>query len=520
MARSGDRDTGRRRSTEMRRLLGVLRDEAPTADAGPQPGHGVASRGSSRSAVGCRPRVDRRPARPLRARRGVPSTALVQEALTNSSSTPARSPGRRRAALGDGADELVVRDDGAARAGRRCRAATAWSACASGRDARRLARRPARARWRLRCPPRLPRHAGVSARVFLVDDQELVRAGFRCWSGAGTSKSWARPRTGEGLEALAVHVRDVVLMDVRMPGLDGIAGDRGWIAASGDGPRRGSSCSPRSTSTSTCSPRCAPARAASCSRTPAGGALGGDPRGAGGEPSSRRAPPAACSSTSPARCPRDRDDPRLEALTPREREVLLAVARGLSNAEIAGELFMSEATVKTHVGRLLAKLEQRDRVQLVVFAYENGLVKTNKPQVVLGSRPSGRMERGRPRGTTMRGMTALPPHRHTAPLPARPARRLRLGQYAASLGDRLRRRRARLPGPRRHRRARAAPSRTRRRSTRPACSRASVLLARRHRRARASSGPWGLRLPRWLRRSRPALARLGVRDGATRSPAT
>ncbi len=103
---------------------------------------------------------------------------------------------------------------------------------------------------------------------------------------------------------------------------------------------------------------------------------GGAGAGAGAE--ARRPAPRAGSPRSTAGV-RPTSDPLLEDLTPREAEMLGAMAEGLSNAEIAHRYFLSEATVKTHVRRILTKLHLRDRVQAVVYAYETGLVVPSNP---------------------------------------------------------------------------------------------------------------------------------------------
>ena len=223
----------------------------------------------------------------------------------------------------------------------------------------------------------------MSARIFLVDDQALVRAGFRMLIEAQPDMEVVgEAEDGRAaLEALAVTHADLVLMDVRMPRLDGVETTRRLLAdAPADRPlpkvvvlttfdldeyvfaaiRAGASGFLLKDSR--------PEELLGAVRT----VLRGDAVVA---PSATRRLLEHVADALPVD---GGDDPRLERLTAREREVLLEVARGRSNAEIGTDLFMAEATVKTHVGRLLAKLDQRDRVQLAVFAYEAGLVRAGR----------------------------------------------------------------------------------------------------------------------------------------------
>jgi DNA-binding NarL/FixJ family response regulator len=163
--------------------------------------------------------------------------------------------------------------------------------------------------------------------VVVVDDEQLVRSGFAALL-ASDPEITVVGTAGDGDAALAVIRRerpDVVLMDIRMPGRDGVSATAVITAAQGE---------------SVLAPALVRRLIATYVKTPA-------------------------TASKPA---------WLDSLTPREIEVLVAVGRGLSNAEIGAALYMSAATAKTHVGRLLTKLDARDRTHLVIAAYEAGLM--------------------------------------------------------------------------------------------------------------------------------------------------
>ncbi len=217
-------------------------------------------------------------------------------------------------------------------------------------------------------------------RLFLVDDQQLVRAGFRMLLDSQPDLEVVG-EAGDGREAverLAATRADVVLMDVRMPVLDGVEATRVLVERGGG--ERVIVLTTFDLDEYALTALRAGASAFLLKDTPPADLLSAVRAVHAGDavvaPSTTRRLLDHFIDSAPApRAPADAEDRRLELLTEREREVLVLVANGFSNTEIAEELVVAETTVKTHVGRLLAKTGSRDRVQLVVLAYESGLVR-------------------------------------------------------------------------------------------------------------------------------------------------
>ena len=218
----------------------------------------------------------------------------------------------------------------------------------------------------------------MTIRVIVCDDQALVRAGFLKLLEAADDLAVVG-EAADGLEAVAVARRthpQVTLMDIRMPRLDGISATRRIVDACGDAVRVlilttfGNDeyvfDSLRAGASGFLLKDAPPEDLLTAIRVVARGEALLDP-------AITRSVVAAFIRSTPAR---PQLQVRLARLTARENETLRLLASGLSNAEIAHALVLSEATVKSHVGHLLAKLDVRDRVQAVIFAYEVGLVRT------------------------------------------------------------------------------------------------------------------------------------------------
>jgi DNA-binding NarL/FixJ family response regulator len=219
----------------------------------------------------------------------------------------------------------------------------------------------------------------TTIRVLLVDDEPLLRMAFTMVLDAQSDMA-AIGEAGDGAAAVRLTRDlnpDVVLMDVRMPGMDGIQATASIVA------------------------NCPRSRVLILTTFDVDEyAFAGLKAGASGfllkntQPDELLAAIRCVAAGDAVVAPRitrrlldtfahrlpapGGEDPRLQRLTTREREVLVEVAHGLSNTEIAATLHLAEATVKTHLSRILVKLELRDRVQAVVFAYEAGLVRANE----------------------------------------------------------------------------------------------------------------------------------------------
>ena len=223
----------------------------------------------------------------------------------------------------------------------------------------------------------------MSVRVLLADDQKLVRGGFRMILRAEPEIDVVG-EAADGAEAIALarELRpDVVLMDVRMPNVDGIEATRGIVGLS-DGTSRVLVLTTFDLDEYVYEALRAGASGFLLKDAPEEQLVAGIRIVAEGgslfAPAVTRRLIERFADAAPTEPP-----PALAELTPRELEVLRLLARGLSNAEIATELVLSEHTAKTHVAHILGKLDLRDRVQAVVLAYEAGVVRA-------GDHPAGR----------------------------------------------------------------------------------------------------------------------------------
>ncbi|GIF67420.1 DNA-binding response regulator [Asanoa ishikariensis] len=214
-------------------------------------------------------------------------------------------------------------------------------------------------------------------RVLLADDQPLLRTGFRLVLGAQPDLDVVG-EAGDGAEAVSLARRllpDVVLMDVRMPRMDGVAATRAIVEARL--PVRVLVLTTFDLDEYVVGALRAGASGFLAKDIPADDLVTAIRTVAAGEavvaPRILKRLLDRFAAALPD--PHETTTPALATLTEREREVLVQVARGLSNAEIARKLTVSETTIKTHVGHVLTKLGVRDRVQAVVLAYESGLVR-------------------------------------------------------------------------------------------------------------------------------------------------
>jgi len=216
----------------------------------------------------------------------------------------------------------------------------------------------------------------VSISVLIVDDQALVRTGFRMILEAEADLEVVG-EAGDGLQAIDEARRlhpDVILMDVRMPELDGIEATR-RLLENGGSDARVVMLTTFDMDEYVYDALRAGASGFLLKDVPPEHLVDGIRAVANGDallaPSITRRLVEEFVRSAP---PQTKPPAGLDQLTSREHEVLLLIARGMSNAEIAAELYVSETTVKTHVARVLMKLGLRDRVQAVVLAYEAGLV--------------------------------------------------------------------------------------------------------------------------------------------------